>query len=134
MCGKKMEEMVDHGHHLRRCREKAPLIMKVEGTVGWRRLWGELLEFKYKCTKGLKVLSRLLGHHGKGKNLYPLCDMRSAGACIIIVSCIGGTWGVDGGLHLQQTKEFLGKNLTSSIIIVLITYRTLGIKSTGTYN
>jgi hypothetical protein len=35
-----------------RCREKVPLIVRVE-EVGWRCLWGELLDLKNRCAEGL---------------------------------------------------------------------------------
>jgi hypothetical protein len=56
MWGKEMKGMlreVDRGHHIRRCREKAPLIVMVEEVVGWQRLWGDLLDYNNKRTKGL---------------------------------------------------------------------------------
>ena len=34
-----------HSRHLRKCREKAALIVRVEELVGWRRLWDELLVY-----------------------------------------------------------------------------------------
>jgi hypothetical protein len=77
--GKEILREVDRGHHniISRCTEKAPLIVMVEEVVGWRRLWGHLLDYNNKRTEGLKVLSRLLGHHGKGKKPCPFCDWES---------------------------------------------------------
>jgi hypothetical protein len=56
-------------------------------------------------TEGLKVLSRLLGHHGKGKKPCPFCDKMDL---LVIVSCIGRAWTtprITSGLRLEQSKE-----------------------------
>jgi hypothetical protein len=77
MWEKEMKEMlrgVDCEQHMARCREKAPLIVRVEAVVGWRRLWGNFL-ISEAGVQGLKVLSRLLGHHGKEKKPCPCCDV-----------------------------------------------------------
>ena len=40
---------------------------------GWR-LWDEALNLGERHTKGLKNLSRVLSHHGRGSKPCPLCD------------------------------------------------------------
>ena len=65
--GKEMKELVrvaDHSRLLRKCREKAALIVRVEELVGWRRPWDELLVYKSRHLEGLQALSRLMSHHG----------------------------------------------------------------------
>ena len=75
--GKEMKELVrvaDHSRLLRKCREKAALIVRVEELVGWRRLWDELLVYKSRHLEGLQALSRLMSHHGRGSKPCTLCD------------------------------------------------------------
>ena len=76
--GKEMKELVrvvDHSRLLRKCREKAALIVRVEELVGWRRLWDELLVYKSRHLEGLQALSRLMSHHGRGSKPCTLCDI-----------------------------------------------------------
>lgn len=75
--GREMKDLVkdaDYTRHLERCLEKAPLIARVEKDVGWRRTWDELLDLKSRHLQGLKSLSRLMSHHGKGSKPCPLCE------------------------------------------------------------
>jgi hypothetical protein len=114
MWGKEMREMWLRGIWIvsSRCRKKAPLIVRVEEVVQWQHLWGELQ--KYRCAEGQKVLSRLLGHHGKGKKPCPCCDNNydgSAGACIV-------SW---GGIGLTASLTNFVK-FRSSFNIVLYVY------------
>ena len=47
--GKEMKEKIrkqDREGLLLKCRDKAPLIVRVEEGVGWRRLWSEVMEHK----------------------------------------------------------------------------------------
>ena len=60
---KKIVKEVDRKLLLSRCRGKAPMIAK-DG--GWLRLWDEALNLGERHTKGLKNLSRVLSHHGRG--------------------------------------------------------------------
>ena len=57
-----------------RCKEKAPLIARIEEEIGWRKLWGDLLDYQKITTGGLQSLSRIMSHHGKGGNPCPCCD------------------------------------------------------------
>ena len=57
----------DRQQSFSRCDEKSPLIAQVAGEVGWDRLWDACLRLGEKYTTGLKKLSRLMSHHGRGK-------------------------------------------------------------------
>ena len=78
--GKEMKEKIrkqDREGLLLKCRDKAPLIVKVEEGVGWRRLWSEVMEHKLSYTRGLQAVARLMSHHGKGKKPCPCCELES---------------------------------------------------------
>jgi hypothetical protein len=77
----------------------------VEEVVGWRRLWGDLLDYNNKRTEGLKVLSRLLGHHGKGKKPCPFCDKMDL-PVPVLYHVLG-----DHGQHLGLTVDCIFNNL-----------------------
>ena len=36
---------VDREQHMLRCKEKAPLIARIEEEIEWRKLWGDLLDY-----------------------------------------------------------------------------------------
>ena len=71
---KKIVKEVDRKLLLSRCRGKAPMIASVGEDGGWLRLWDEALNLGERHTKGLKNLSRVLSHHGRGSKPCPLCD------------------------------------------------------------
>ena len=50
------------------------MIALVAREVGWGRLWDACLGFGERHTTGLKKLSRLMSHHGRGQHPCPLCD------------------------------------------------------------
>ena len=65
--GKEMKELVrvaDHSRHLRKCREKAALIVRVEELVGWRRLWDECVQ--ESTPGGVTGTLEAQSHHGRG--------------------------------------------------------------------
>ena len=71
---KKIVKEVDRKLLLSRCRGKGPMIASVGEDGGWLRLWDEALNLGERHTKGLKNLSRVLSHHGRGSKSCPLCD------------------------------------------------------------
>ena len=64
----------DRQQSFSRCDEKSPLIAQVARKVGWGRLWDACLSLGEKYTTGLKKLSRLMSHHGRGQHPCPLCE------------------------------------------------------------
>ena len=64
---------LNHSRMLRRCSERAPLIVQVEERVGWARLWDATLDLGVHHIRGLQALSRLMSHHGRGCWPCPLC-------------------------------------------------------------
>ena len=50
------------------------MIASVGEDGGWLRLWDEALNLGERHMKGLKNLSRVLSHHGRGSKPCPLCD------------------------------------------------------------
>ena len=71
---KTMLRQKDRERHVARCKEKAPLIARIEKEIGWKKLWSDLLEYRKKTTIGLQSLSRLMSHHGQGNKPCPHCD------------------------------------------------------------
>ena len=69
---KKIVKEVDRKLLLSRCRGKAPMVASVGEDGGWLRLWDEALNLGERHTKGLKNLSRVLSHHGRGSKPCPL--------------------------------------------------------------
>ena len=59
---------VDKEQILAKCCEKAPPIVDVAKSVGWSRLWDLTPNLGMKAVIGLQMLSRSMGHHGKGDN------------------------------------------------------------------
>ena len=51
-------------HPMLRCKEKALLIARIEEEIGWRKLWGDLLDYRKITTVGLQSLSRIMSHQG----------------------------------------------------------------------
>ena len=47
------------------------MIAKVAEAPGWAKIWDHILNLGWKTVQGLKMLSRAMSHHGKGKHL---CD------------------------------------------------------------
>ena len=41
------------------------------------KLWDELLSYKLRHVEGLKALSRLMSHHGRGSKPCPCCEENS---------------------------------------------------------
>ena len=39
---------VDREQHMSQCKEKAPLIARIEEEIGWRKLWGDLLDYRLR--------------------------------------------------------------------------------------
>ena len=71
VCMKEVKKTVgklDREKQLVRCANRAPQIAEVACNGGWLKLWDMALDFGGCHTKGLQVLSRLMGHHGKGGN------------------------------------------------------------------
>ena len=66
-----MKEAMDRNCHLIRCHVKGHQIVRVEEEVGWQKLWDELLSCKLRNVEGLKALSRLISHHGRGNKPCP---------------------------------------------------------------
>lgn len=64
-----------------RCQEKAPFI--AEEVVGWASLWDKVLEYKLEHARGVQALARVLGHHGKGEKLCPLCSEQSLDVSVV---------------------------------------------------
>ena len=60
-----------------RCGEKAPMIAKVAESPGWAKLWDHALDLGWKAVLGLKMLSRAMSHHGRGKHPCHLCHEAS---------------------------------------------------------
>ena len=59
---------------MERCGEKAPLIAKVAKSPGWAKLWDNALDRGWKAVLGLKMLSRVMSHHGRGEHPCQMCD------------------------------------------------------------
>ena len=51
---------VDREQHMLQCKEKAPLIARIEEEIGWRKLWGDPLDYWKITTVGLQSLSRFI--------------------------------------------------------------------------
>ena len=68
---------VDYNCHLIRCHEKAHDNARVE-RVWVAKLWDELLSYKLRHVEGLKALSRLMSHHGRGSKPCPCCEKNSS--------------------------------------------------------
>ena len=73
MWGKNLKEIrrVDRAQLLDRCGLRTPLIAQVERQAGWAGLWDAASDYGVSHTRGLKLLSRVLSHHGKGKPPLP---------------------------------------------------------------
>ena len=70
-----LKTVVKQAYRVRKCGEKAPLIVEVVNKGGsWARLWDSGLHLGTRHTDGLKALSRMLAHHGHGSKPCPLCD------------------------------------------------------------
>ena len=99
---------VDYSCCLVRCREKASMIARVEGEVGWRRLWDELLSFNLRHMVGLQVLSRLMSHHGRGSKPCPFCEEDSlASELNHILARHGAEMGLVGACNRDWVMEHL---------------------------
>ena len=64
MWGKNSKEeirRVDSAQLLDRCDLRAPVIAQVERRPGWARLWDATLDYGVSHTRGLQLLSRVLG-------------------------------------------------------------------------
>ena len=64
---------VDKKQILAKCCEKAPPILDVAKSIGWSRLWDSTSDLGVKAVTGLQMLSRTMGHHGKGDNPCHMC-------------------------------------------------------------
>ena len=63
---------------IKKCGEKAPMIAKVAESPGWAKLWDHTLDLGWKTVQDLKMLSRAMSHHGKGKRPCHLCDTETS--------------------------------------------------------
>ena len=59
---------------MERCGEKAPMIAKVAESPGWTKLWDNAIDLGWKPMLGLKMLSRAMSHHGRGKRPHHMCN------------------------------------------------------------
>ena len=50
------------------------MIAKVAESPGWAKLWDYTLDLGWKAVQGLKMLSRAMSYHGKGKRPCHLCE------------------------------------------------------------
>ena len=72
---KKTVKQADRVSKLKKCKERAPLIVEVVNKGGsWARVLDSALHLGTWHTDGLKALSRMLAHHGHGSKPCPLCD------------------------------------------------------------
>ena len=53
---KTMLRQKDRERHVARCKEKAPLIARIEEEIGWKKLWSDLLEYRKKTTIGFHAV------------------------------------------------------------------------------
>lgn len=59
---------------LLKCKGKAPLTAEVGKKDDWLRLWDKVLDLGDWQMRGMKALTRMLSHHGRGSKPCPLCD------------------------------------------------------------
>ena len=71
---KKMLHGQDKKRLLERCREKASQIAVVAESIGWSKLWDMASDLGWKAVMGLQMLSRAMGHHGRGNHPCHLCN------------------------------------------------------------
>ena len=58
-----------------KCHKKSPTIANVtSSSESWSKLWDTVLHLGSRYTSSLRNLSRLMTHHGRGRNPCPLCD------------------------------------------------------------
>ena len=63
----------DKNARLEKCRDKAPFIAAVAEDIGWSKLWDRSTDLGQKAVMGLQMLSRVMGHHGRGNHPCHLC-------------------------------------------------------------
>ena len=83
--GKEMKEKIrkqDREGLLLKCRDKAPLIVKVEKGVGWRRLWSEVMEHKLSYTRGLQAVAPWEGEEALSMLRVGVVAMLRSGPCV----------------------------------------------------
>ena len=73
---KKMKKIITEADKMiiKKCGVKAPMIAKVAEYPGWAKLWDHTLDLGWKAVQGLKMLSRVMSHHGKGERPCHLCE------------------------------------------------------------
>ena len=66
-----------------RCTEKAPIVVDIEKSVGWTKLWDAARDLGKKHTRGLPALSKVMSHHGRGVKPCSLCDVPGPLTCLL---------------------------------------------------
>ena len=67
-------QKVDQLQLLDRCEKKAPVVLEVDGSVGWDRLWDAALDLGVEHIRGLQSHGQVICHHGRGGQPCQLCD------------------------------------------------------------
>lgn len=82
-----------------RCEGKAPLIARFAGERGWARLWDDCLELGNRYVGGMRNLSRILAHHGRGVYPCPCCDSSVLEGSLLchMLGVHGRELGIEGG-------------------------------------
>ena len=81
---KKTIREIDKEKLIRQCYEKSPTIADVSSRDGsWSKLWDTALHLGSRHTMGLRKLSRLMAHHGRGLHPCSLCDEQDLDMSVI---------------------------------------------------
>ena len=122
---KKMLHGQDKKRLLERCREKASQIAVVAESIGWSKLWDMASDLGWKAVMGLQMLSRAMGHHGRGNHPCHLCNDEDGPLQISLLDHILKAHWKELHLGSEMDTERLMDMLSSSQLEVLSKFKDI---------
>ena len=122
---KKMLHGEDKKRLLERCREKASQIAVVAESIGWSKLWDMASDLGWKAVMGLQMLSRAMGHHGRGNHPCHLCNDEDGLLQISLLDHILKAHWKELHLGSEMDTERLMDMLSSSQLEVLSKFKDI---------
>ena len=98
---------------------RASQIAVVAESIGWSKLWDMALDLGWKAVMGLQMLSRAMGHHGRGNHPCHLCNDEDGPLQISLLDHILKAHWKELHLGSEMAMEKLMDMLSSSQLEVL---------------
>ena len=111
---KKSVRQMDREKLVHKCSRKSPTIADIVSRGGsWPKLWDSARHLGSRHTTGLRNLSRLMGHHGRGPHPCPLCGIQNPHSSVI--DHILSVHHTDIQIDLHSTDQLLSRLVDADV-------------------